>query len=326
MNKIFFKKSKKFIFIKDIYNICNYSENKFYNQKIFGVNNIYDAKVGDVTFFNDLKYENDIKISKASACIVNKKLAQYLNKNTIPIISQNPLLDFYKTVIIFYPDSSTDNERVINLKNKKQFLKKNISIGENSLIDKSASIGKDTNVGNNVIIKHNVHIGKNCKIGSNVIIENALLGDNIIIKSGTLIGQTGFGFNFEKKKRIKFPHIGRVIIENDVLIGSFCTIDRGSLTDTVIGEFTSIDNQVQIAHNVKIGNHCMIAAQAGIAGSTIIGNNVKIGGQTGISGHLSIGNNVKIGGKSGVIADIKDNQTVMGYPAKSIREFLTSKN
>ena len=325
MNKIFFKKSKKFIFIKDIYNICNYSENKFYNQKIFGVNNIYDAKVGDVTFFNDLKYENDIKISKASACIVNKKLAQYLNKNTIPIISQNPLLDFYKTVIIFYPDSSTDNERVINLKNKKQFLKKNISIGENSLIDKSASIGKDTNVGNNVIIKHNVHIGKNCKIGSNVIIENALLGDNIIIKSGTLIGQTGFGFNFEKKKRIKFPHIGRVIIENDVLIGSFCTIDRGSLTDTVIGEYTSIDNQVQIAHNVKIGNHCMIAAQAGIAGSTIIGNNVKIGGQTGISGHLSIGNNVNIGGKSGVIADIEDNQTVMGYPAKSIRDFLTNK-
>jgi len=325
MNKIFFKKTKKFIFIKDIFNICNYSEKKFYNQKITGVNNVQNANVGDVTFFNDLKYENDIKITKASACIVSKKLAKYLNKKTIAIISQNPLLDFYKTVYIFYPDSATDNERVINSKNKNQFLKKNISIGKNSLIDKSASIGKDTDVGNNVIIKQNVHIGKNCKIGSNVIIENALLGDNIIIKSGTLIGQTGFGFNFEKKKRIKFPHIGRVIIENDVLIGSFCTIDRGSLTDTVIGEFTSIDNQVQIAHNVKIGNHCMIAAQSGIAGSTIIGNNVKIGGQTGISGHLSIGNNVKIGGKSGVIADIDDNQTVMGYPAKSIRDFLTNK-
>jgi UDP-3-O-[3-hydroxymyristoyl] glucosamine N-acyltransferase len=325
MNKIFFKKTKKFIFVKDIFIICNYSERKFHNQKIFGVNNVQDANVGDVTFFNDLKYENDIKITKASACIVNKKLAKYLNKKTIPIISQNPLLDFYKTVYTFYPDSATDNERVVNSKNKNQFFKKNISIGENSLIDKSASIGKDTDVGNNVIIKQNVHIGKNCKIGSNVIIENALLGDNIIIKSGTLIGQTGFGFNFEKKKRIKFPHIGRVIIENDVLIGSFCTIDRGSLTDTVIGEFTSIDNQVQIAHNVKIGNHCMIAAQSGIAGSTIIGNNVKIGGQTGISGHLSIGNNVKIGGKSGVIADIDDNQTVMGYPAKSIRDFLTNK-
>jgi UDP-3-O-[3-hydroxymyristoyl] glucosamine N-acyltransferase len=325
MNKIFFKKSKKFIFVKDIFSICNYSERKFYNQKIFGVNNVQDAKVGDVTFFNDLKYENDIKITEASACIVNKNLVKFLNKNTIPVISQNPLLDFYKVVSIFYPDSSTDKEKIITSNNKNQFSKKNILIGENTLIDKTVKIGKDTEIGNNVIIKHGVHIGKNCKIGSNVMIENALMGDNIIIKSGTLIGQTGFGFNFEKKKRIKFPHIGRVIIENDVLIGSFCTIDRGSLTDTVIGEFTSIDNQVQIAHNVKIGNFCMIAAQSGIAGSTVIGNNVQIGGQTGISGHLSIGNNVKIGGKSGVISDINDNQTVMGYPAKSIREFLTNK-
>jgi UDP-3-O-[3-hydroxymyristoyl] glucosamine N-acyltransferase len=326
MNKIFFKKSKRFIYLKDIFNICNYFEKKSSNKKIFDASNIKEAKIGDVTFFNDLKYEHDINITKASACIVSKELAKYLNKNTTPIISQNPLLDFYKTVIFFYPDSSNDNEKVINSKNKNQYVKKNISIGENTLIDKSASIGKNTDIGNNVIIKHGVHIGKNCKIGSNVIIENALLGDNIIIKSGTVIGQAGFGFNFDKKKRIKFPHIGRVIIENDVLIGSFCTIDRGSLSDTVIGEFTSIDNQVQIAHNVKIGNFCMIAAQSGIAGSTIVGNNVKIGGQTGISGHLSIGNNVKIGGKSGVIADISDNQTVMGYPAKSIRDFLTNKN
>jgi len=325
MNKIFFKKVKKFILLKEIYNICNYTDKKFYNQKIFGVNNIKDAKINDVIFFNDLKYESDVKNTKASACIVNKKLVQYLNKETIPIISQNPLLDFYKTVKIFYPESSLDNEKINVFKNKNKFLKKNIFIGDNSLIYNSVNIGKNTKIGNNVIIKSNVHIGKNCIIGSNVIIENSLLGDNVIIKSGTLIGQAGFGFNFEKNKRIKFPHIGRVIIENDVLIGSYCTIDRGSLTDTVIGEFSSIDNQVQIAHNVKIGNFCMIAAQSGIAGSTIIGNNVKIGGQTGISGHLSIGNNVKIGGKSGVIADIKDNQIVMGYPAKSIRDFLTNK-
>jgi UDP-3-O-[3-hydroxymyristoyl] glucosamine N-acyltransferase len=325
MRKIFFKKLKKFILLKDIFDICNYSNKKFYNKKIFEVKSIKEARAGDVTFFNDVKYEYDIKNTKASACIVNIKLLKYLNKKTIPIISQNPLLDFYKTVSLFYPESSFDNEDVNILKNKNIFLKKNILIGENSLIDKSVNIGNNTKIGNNVIIKSNVHIGKNCVIGSNVIIENSLLGDNIIIKSGTLIGQTGFGFNIEKKKRIKFPHIGRVIIENDVQIGSFCTIDRGSLTDTVIGEFTSIDNQVQIAHNVKIGNFCMIAAQSGIAGSTIIGNNVQIGGQTGISGHLSIGNNVKIGGKSGVIADIKDNQIVMGYPAKSIRDFLTNK-
>ena len=324
-NILFFKKAKKFIFLKDIFKICNNSSKSNSDTKILDVNNIKDAKNNEITFFNNLNYVNEAQYSNALACIVNEKNIKNLNKNIIPIISKNPLIDFYKVVSLFYPNSSFDNEEVNILLNKNELFKKNIVIGKNTLIDKRTNIGNNTKIGNNVVIKFNVHIGKNCIIGSNVIIQNALLGDNIIIKSGSVIGQTGFGFNFEKKKRIKFPHIGRVIIENDVQIGSFCTIDRGSLTDTVIGEYTSIDNQVQIAHNVKIGNFCMIAAQSGIAGSTIIGNNVKIGGQTGISGHLSIGNNVKIGGKSGVIADIEDNQTVMGYPAKSIRDFLTNK-
>jgi UDP-3-O-[3-hydroxymyristoyl] glucosamine N-acyltransferase len=325
MKNLFFKKAKNFIFLKDIFSICNQTYKNNLNKKIYGVNNIKDANNSEITFFNNLNYEKDAKNCKASVCIVNGKNAKYLNKDIISIISKNPLIDFYKVVNLFYPQSSVDNEKINVLKNMDKLLKKKIFVGKNTLIDKSANIGSNTLIGNNVIIKANVHIGKNCTIGSNVIIENSLFGDNIIIKSGTLIGQVGFGFNFEKKKRIKFPHIGRVIIENGVQIGSFCTIDRGSLTDTVIGEFTSIDNQVQIAHNVKVGNFCMIAAQSGIAGSTIIGNNVKIGGQTGISGHLTIGNNVKIGGKSGVVANIEDNQIVMGYPAKSIRDFLTSK-
>jgi len=325
MKNIFFKKAKNYFFLKDIFSICNQSYKNNLNKKIYDVNNIKDANNSEITFFNNLNYEKDAKNCKASVCIVNGKNAKYLNKDIISIISKNPLIDFYKVVNLFYPQSSVDNEKINVLKNMDKLLKKKIFVGKNTLIDKSANIGSNTLIGNNVIIKANVHIGKNCTIGSNVIIENSLFGDNIIIKSGTLIGQVGFGFNFEKKKRIKFPHIGRVIIENGVQIGSFCTIDRGSLTDTVIGEFTSIDNQVQIAHNVKVGNFCMIAAQSGIAGSTIIGNNVKIGGQTGISGHLTIGNNVKIGGKSGVVANIEDNQIVMGYPAKSIRDFLTDK-
>ncbi len=325
MKNLFFKKVKKYILLKDIFNICKTLQNKNYNKKIFGVNNLVDASDSDITFFNNLSYLKQAQKCKALACIVNSKIEKYLNKNVIQIISSNPLIDFYKVVSLFYPSSSFDNEKVNYKNNKSKFKKRKISIGKNSLIDKSAAIGENTNIGNNVIIKSNVHIGKNCIIGSNVIIENSLLGDNIIIKSGTLIGQTGFGFNFENNKRIKFPHIGRVIIENNVQVGSFCTIDRGSLSDTVIGEFTSIDNQVQIAHNVKIGNFCMIAAQSGIAGSTIIGNNVQIGGQTGISGHLIIGNNVKIGGKSGVVDHIKDGQVVMGYPARGIRDFLKDK-
>jgi UDP-3-O-[3-hydroxymyristoyl] glucosamine N-acyltransferase len=325
MGNFFFIKEKKFIFLKNICILCNLPFKNIINKKIFGINNIKDANKNEITFFDNLNYEKEAKISKALACIVKEKNIKYLNKNIIPVISKNPLIDFYKIVSFFYSNSSLDYEKINIQKNNNKFLKKNIFIGDNCLIDKNVNIGNNTNIGNNVIIKKNVQIGKDCIIGSNVIIENSFLGDNIVIKSGTLIGQVGFGFNFEKKIRIKFPHIGRVIIENNVQIGSLCTIDRGSLTDTVIGEFTSIDNHVHVAHNVKIGNFCIIAAQSGIAGSTIIGNNVKIGGQTGISGHLSIGNNVKIGGKSGVIADIKDNQIVMGYPAKSIRNFLTDK-
>ena len=121
---------------------------------------------------------------------------------------------------------------------------------------------------------------------------------------------------------LKFPHIGKVVIENNVEIATGCTIDRGSIDDTIIGKNTYLDNQVHIAaHNVQIGSNCMIAGQVGFAGSSKIGNNVKIGGQAGVSGHLNIGNNVKIGGGSGVVKDIEDNQIVMGYPALPLKNF-----
>ena len=145
------------------------------------------------------------------------------------------------------------------------------------------------------------------------------------IQDSNKIGQKGFGFIPQKKVNIKFPHIGKVIVEDDVEIATGCTIDRGSIDDTIIGKNTYIDNQVHIAHNVKIGSNCMIAGQVGFAGSSSIGNNVSIGGQAGISGHLKIGNNVKIGGGSGVVKDIEDNQVVMGYPAVPFREFLKKK-
>ena len=201
MNNLFFKKAKNFIFLKDIFSICNLSYKNNLNKKIYGVNNIKDANNSQITFFNNLNYEKEAKNCKASACFVTDKTAKYLNKNTVSIISKNPLIDFYKVVNLFYPESSIDNEKINTLKSVHKLLKKKISIGKNTLIDKSANIGSNTTIGNNVIIKSNVNIGKNCIIGSNVIIENSLLGDNIIVKSGTLIGQVGFGFNFEKKKK-----------------------------------------------------------------------------------------------------------------------------
>ena len=143
-----------------------------------------------------------------------------------------------------------------------------------------------------------------------------------MLQDNCKIGQKGFGFIPLKEKNLKFPHIGKVIINNDVEIASGCTIDRGSIDDTEIGKNTYIDNQVHIAHNVKIGSNCMIAGQVGFAGSTKIGNNVSIGGQAGVSGHLKIGNNVKIGGGSGVVNDVEDNKIIMGYPAVSFKDFI----
>ena len=183
-------------------------------------------------------------------------------------------------------------------------------------------IGKHTNIGSNSVIEHDVKIGKNCIIGYGVILKKVIIGDNVVIQDNSKVGQKGFGFIPLKIKNFKFPHIGKVEIKDNVEIGSGCTIDRGSVDDTIIGENTYLDNQVHIAHNVQIGSNCMIAGQVGFAGSSTIGNNVMIGGQAGVSGHLKIGNNVKIGGGSGVVKNIEDSQTVMGYPAVPFKDFL----
>ena len=168
----------------------------------------------------------------------------------------------------------------------------------------------------------NVVIENNCSIGSNSIIRNTIINNNVKILDNCVIGKHGFGFFPNNSKNLRYPHIGLVIIEDNCEIGCGSTIDRGSMSNTVIGRNTFLDNQIHIAHNNKIGNNCIIAGQVGMAGSSTLGDNIMIGGQAGISGHLKIGNNVHIGGGSGVIKDIEDNSKVMGYPAKNLREFI----
>ena len=175
------------------------------------------------------------------------------------------------------------------------------------------------------IVNAKARIGENCIIGSFVTIRNSLISNNVYIQDGSKIGVKGFGFIPNKNKNTRTPHVGKVILEEGVEIGANCTIDRGSLANTVIGRNTFLDNQVHVAHNVKIGKNCMIAGQVGFAGSASIGDNVIIGGQAGISGHLKIGNNVKIGGGSGVINDIPDNCKIIGYPAVPLKDFFKKK-
>jgi len=317
---MFFKKK---INILDILNIIGKKKKIKKKLFIYKIANIHDAEKGDLTICNHDKYLNFLKKTKSSACIIKKKYKKYVPANCYPIISINPDIDFIKVSNFFYKDFIVDkvSKNFLRLSTIVKKYKKNI-FGSNFICEKNVKLGKNISVGHNVIIKENCIIGNNVNIGSNVIISHSIIGNNVNIGDGSNIGKKGFGFKVINKKIIRVPHVGKVILKDNVEIGSNCNIDRGSITDTIIGEFTFLDNQVHIAHNVQIGSYCIIAAQVGIAGSTKIGNNVEVGGQSGISGHLNIGNNVKIAGKSGVIRNIEDNKVVMGYPSQDIKEFI----
>ncbi|PHX89745.1 MAG: UDP-3-O-(3-hydroxymyristoyl)glucosamine N-acyltransferase [Pelagibacteraceae bacterium] len=309
--------------IKDIFTILNISKKNLSNKKnIKDVRDLFSAEKDTITFFHSSKYKSLARLTKASYCLTSKNLINELPKNCFPIIVENVLISVAKITKKFYPNSIND-EFDITCKNiSETILCKKVKFGYNVLIGENVKINSGCSIGHNSIIEKNVRIGKNCKIGSSTIIRNSIIKDNVTILDHCVIGKKGFGFFPNKNKNHRYPHIGAVIIHENCEIGSGSTIDRGSLSNTEIGKNTFIDNQVHIAHNVKIGANCSIAGQVGIAGSSILGKNIKIGGQAGISGHLIIGNNVQIAGGSGVIRDISDNQKVMGYPAKDVREFL----
>jgi len=318
----FFKKRKK-TYLNDILEILNIKNKKNYkNVLINDIKELNHALKSDITFFNSSKYNFLINATKSNFIITSPKLSNFIPKSKTILIVDNVLVAVAKVTELFYPNSLNDQfeSKFINIDKNKKY--KNIKFGLNVVLGENVKIGKNTSIGHNSIIESNVIIGSNCHIGSNVIIKKTIVGNNVSILDGAIIGKKGFGFFPNKNKNIRYPHIGMVIIENHVEIGCNNTIDRGSLSNTIIGENSFLDNQVHIAHNVKIGKNCIITGQVGFAGSSTIGNNVMIGGQAGVSGHLKIGNNVKIGGGSGVIKNIPDNTKVMGYPAKEIKKFI----
>ena len=309
--------------IFDILNIIGLNENSsIKNESISDIKDLYSATKSEITFFHSKKYIDFAKNTKALFCITNENLKNYLPKSCNPLVVKNVLLSTAQVTAKFYPSSIYDNfdNTVDYIQNT--IFKDKVNFGKNVLIGKNVKIGSNCIIGHNTIIEQNVTIGNNCSLGSNIIIRNSLINNNVKILDNCIVGKHGFGFFPNQESNSRYPHIGIVIIEDNCEIGCGSTIDRGSMSDTIIGKNTYLDNQIHIAHNVKIGENTIIAGQVGIAGSTIIGANVKIGGQAGISGHLKIGNNVEIAGGSGVIKDIPENSKIMGYPAKNIREFL----
>ena len=285
------------------------------NKIIFDIASLSEATDKEVSFYHSSKYKDDFNKTTAGVIVVDNKCK--INTKKSYLIVEDPYIAMAKVASIFYPDCEYqsfyfDENELMDLSNKP------IKCSKKAFIHKSCSIGKNCEIGSFVKIGPGVSIGDNCLIGDNVSIYYSKISNNVKLYQGVKIGGEGFGFIAKKDFFKKIPHLGRVIIEENVEIGCNSTVDRGSIGDTVISKNTMIDNLVHIAHNVKIGENSIIAAMTGISGSTEIGKNAMIGGQVGISGHVKIGDNVKIAAKSGIMKDISSNSNIGGYPAENI--------
>lgn len=285
---------------------------------IKNVSSFEDATQEDITFASDPKFLKKIDTCKATAIIVpeeEKYSPNHISSTTL-LLCKHPKRAFFQLVKFFHPPkkvkfgilqgSSIGKNCVLGLNysiGPNAVLSENVCIGNNAHIMAGAFIGDDVELGNNVIIKPNV-----------TILEKTKIGNNVIIHSGTVIGSDGFGFVQASDQNEKIVHTGYVEIGNDVEIGANCTIDRGTLGKTIIGNGVKMDNQVHLAHNVKIGDHSLVVAQVGIAGSTEIGNHVIIAGKAGISGHLTIGDYSIVGPYAGVHSNVGEHQIVSGIP------------
>jgi UDP-3-O-[3-hydroxymyristoyl] glucosamine N-acyltransferase len=201
-------------------------------------------------------------------------------------------------------------------------LEPDVELGPGVVIGSGAQIGRGTRIGAQSVIGPGVTIGRDCEISANVTIGFALIGDRVRILAGTVIGEAGFGATAGPRGLIDIPQLGRVILQDGVSIGANACVDRGAFDDTVIGENTKIDNQVQIAHNVRVGRNCVMAAHSGISGSVTIGDGVQFGGRAGVADHVTIGDGARVGAAAGVMKDIPAGETWGGMPARSIRRWM----
>ena len=294
---------------------------------VFKLAKIEEGTEGSLTFLANPKYVNFIYTTQATITIVNNdfvpenELATTLIKVEDAYQSFSKLLEYYNQVKLM--KSGIEQPSVIS---------ENVTYGEQLYFGSFSYIGKNVTIGNNVKIYPNCFIGDNVSIGDNCIFfagvkiySETEIGNNCNFHSGCVVGSDGFGFApTEEGTYNKIPQIGNVIIEDDVEIGANTTIDRATLGITLIRKGVKLDNHIQIAHNVEIGENTVIAAQTGIAGSTKIGSNCLIGGQVGIAGHLTIGNNVRVQAQSGIGKSIPDGEIIQGSPAFNYSDFSKS--
>jgi UDP-3-O-[3-hydroxymyristoyl] glucosamine N-acyltransferase len=287
------------------------------------------AGKSDLAFFDNPKYLDQLGTTDALACFVAPKFVDRVSDTVIAFVTDQPYRAFAKVALFLYPLTrnpgitySRENSSGAGLVHTSARISKSATVEPGAVVGEGACIGAGAIICSGAVVGRCVKIGKNSYIGANVSVCYALIGDHVVIHSGVQIGQDGFGFAMGADFHLKVPQLGRVIIQDHVEIGANTTIDRGTTHDTIIGDGTKIDNQVQIAHNVKIGRHCIIVAQTGISGSARLGDFVALGGQSGVLGHVSIGDGAQIAASSRVRGEVPAGARWGGAPAKPIRQWF----
>jgi len=283
---------------------------------VTGICGIKEAQKGDLTFIANSRYLSLMNQTKASAIITSRDVKSAPK----PIIrTENPSIAFAKMVSLMAPNEVKKPKGIhpTAVIGEKVRIGRNVAIQACVVIEDNVEIKDNTILYAGAYVGHHAKIGKNCKIYPYVIIrERVEIKDRVIVHGGTVIGSDGFGFSTVEGVHQRIPQIGTVVIEDDVEIGANVTIDRARFEKTIIKKGTKIDNLVQIAHNVIIGEHSIIVSQSGISGSAVIGNNVTLAGQAGVIGHVTVGDNVVVAARAGVTKSISPNVCVSGYPAK----------
>jgi len=285
---------------------------------ITGAAPIESASPGQLTFVANKKYIKHLQTTRASAVFLD---AEASAPPCAALRNDNPYLAFARALDLLYPqrypvDPGCHPTAVVAATAE---IASSAAIGPLCHVGSGAVIGADTGLVSSVFVGRDVVIGENCLIYPGVrIMDGSRIGNNVIIHSSTVIGSDGFGFAESPEGLKKIKQIGWVEIDDDVEIGSNCSVDRGALGPTRIGRGTKIDNLVQVAHNVEIGKHCLLVSQVGISGSTKLGDGVILAGQAGLIGHLNIGDGVRVGAQSGVAKSIEKGKTVLGSPARDI--------
>lgn len=304
------------------------------NAEVSSFGKIEEAKKEQLAFLANPKYEEYLYTTEASIIIVNEtqELKQPVTATLIRVA------DAYLAFASLLQQYQQMMQQQLTGIQQPSYIDGTAKLGENIFVGAFTYIGANTAIGNNVKLYPGVYIGSDVKIGNDTIIHpgvkiylNCVIGNNVTIHAGTIIGGDGFGFAPNNGSYQKVPQIGNVIIEDNVEIGCNTTIDRATVGSTIIHAGTKLDNLIQIAHNVEIGNNTVIAAQSGVSGSTKLGSEVMIGGQVGIVGHLQIADGTKINAQSGVTKSIKQKNTaITGSPAydytTALRSQIISRN